>query len=193
MRGGGAASYTAIELRQSTLTERRTLLAELRPAKDTAVASGVEDVMPAISRVRRHGLEAALRLHIAHIASDGLQIDLTATEYRPQTLMRGEILYRIAQEALNSVVKHARARWIEITLRAVDDLIALTVRDDGQGFTSEPVSLTGGLRSPTSGDFGLRIKREQAGETLGGRIDVISAPDEGTIIDVRLPQEEERP
>ena len=81
--------------------------------------------------MRRDGLEAALPLHIADIASAGLQIEHTATEYRPQTLTHEEILYRIAQEALNNVVKHAGARRIDITLRAVDDMISLTVRDDG--------------------------------------------------------------
>ena len=181
-----------LELSQSTLTEMRALLAELRPAEDTAVASGVEGAMPEIGRVRRDGLEAALRLHLADIARDGLQVDLTATEYRPQPLAHEETLFRIVQEALNNVVKHARARRIEITLRAVDGLISLTVRDDGQGFTSEPIGLADGLRSPTSGGFGLRIMRERA-EALGGRIDVISAPGKGTIIDVRLPQEDEQP
>jgi signal transduction histidine kinase len=181
-----------LELSQSTLTEMRALLAELRPAADTAVASGVEGVMPEIGRVRRDGLEAALRLHLADIARDGLQVDFTATEYRPQPLAHEEALFRIVQEALNNVVKHARARRVEITLWAVDDSIVLTVRDDGQGFTSEPVSLAGRLRSPTSGGFGLRIMRERA-EAFGGRFDVISAPGKGTIIDVRLPQEDERP
>jgi len=107
-------------------------------------------------------------------------------------LAHEETLFRIVQEALNNVVKHARARRIEITLRAVDGLISLTVRDDGQGFTSEPIGLADGLRSPTSGGFGLRIMRERA-EALRGRIDVISAPGKGTIINVRLPQEDEQP
>ena len=115
-----------IELSQSTLTEMRALLAELRPAEDTTVASGVEGAMPEIGRVRRDGLEAALRLHLADIARDGLQVDLTATEYRPQPLAHEETLFRIVQEALNNVVKHARARRIEITLRAVDGLMSLT-------------------------------------------------------------------
>jgi len=181
-----------LELSQSTLTEMRALLAELRPAEDTTVASGIEGTMPEIGRVRRDGLEAALRLHLADIARDGLQADLTATEYRPQPLAHEETLFRIVQEALNNVVKHARARRIEITLRAVDGLISLTVRDDGQGFTSGPIGLADGLRSPTSGGFGLRIMRERA-EALGGRIDVISAPGKGTIINVRLPQEDEQP
>ena len=54
----------------------RALLAELRPAEDTTIASAAEGAMPEIGRVRRDGLEAALRLHIADIARDGLQIDL---------------------------------------------------------------------------------------------------------------------
>jgi signal transduction histidine kinase len=180
-----------LELSQSTLTEMRTLLAELRPAEESAVASGALGAMPELSRVRRDGLEAALRLHIAEIAGDGLQIDLTTTEYRPQPLTHEETLYRIVQEALNNVVKYAQAKHVEITLCAVDSLISLTVRDDGQGFASTPVGLADGLRSRVSGGFGLRIMRERA-EALGGRVDVISAPGKGTLVMVQLPQEDER-
>ena len=181
-----------LELSQSTLTEMRALLNELRPAEDTAVAAAAEGAMPEISRVRRDGLEAALQLHIADITRDGLHIDLDTTAYKRQPLAQEETLYRIVQEALNNVVKHARARRIEITLRVVDGLISLTVRDDGQGFTSKRIGLADGLQSPTSRGFGLRIMQERA-EALGGRIDVISAPGKGVIIDVRLPQEDERP
>jgi signal transduction histidine kinase len=181
-----------LELSQSTLTEMRALVAELRPAEDAAVASAAEGAMPEISRVRRDGLEAALQVHIADITRDGLHIDLDTTAYKRQPLAQEEALYRIVQEALNNIVKHAHARRIEITLRAVGGLTSLTVRDDGRGFAIEPAGVANGVRSRTSGGLGLRIMRERA-EALGGRIDVVSAPGKGTIVDVRLPQEDERP
>jgi signal transduction histidine kinase len=170
----------------------RALLAELRPAEDAAVIAGGEGAIPGISRVRRDGLAAALQLHIADMRRDGLHIDLDTTAYKRQPLAQEEALYRIVQEALNNVVKHAHAERIEITLRAVDGVTSLTVRDDGRGFALEPARVADGLRSRTPGGLGLRIMRERA-EALRGRIDVVSAPGRGTIVDVWLPQEDERP
>jgi signal transduction histidine kinase len=71
-----------LELSQSTLTEMRALVAELRPAEDAAVASAAENATPEISRVRRDGLEAALQVHIADITRDGLHVDLDTTAYK---------------------------------------------------------------------------------------------------------------
>jgi hypothetical protein len=79
-------------------------------------------------------LAAALELHIAGIIREGLYIDVDAADYRPQPPAQEEALYRIVQEALHNVVKHAHARRVEITLGAVDGSIHLTVKDDGRGF-----------------------------------------------------------
>jgi signal transduction histidine kinase len=174
------------------LTEMRVLLTELRPAEDAAMASEAESAIPGIGRVRRDGLVAALRLHIANIGRDGLHIDLDATDYKRQPLTQEEGLYRIVQEALNNVVKHAHARHVEIALHVVDGATHLTMKDDGQGFTLEPARAANGVRSRTPGGLGLRIMRERA-EALGGQIEMISAPGKGTIVDVRLPQKDERP
>jgi signal transduction histidine kinase len=105
-------------------------------------------------------------VHIADITRDGLYIDLDTTAYKRQPLAQEEALYRIVQEALNNIVKHAHARRIEITLRAVGGLTPLTVRDDGRGFAIEPAGVANGVRSRTSGGLGLRNMRERA-EALG--------------------------
>jgi signal transduction histidine kinase len=181
-----------LELSQATLTEMRALLAELHPADDTTMPLGTEGAMAGIGQVRRDGLVAALRQHIADTTGDSVYIDLDTTNYKPQPLAQEEALYRIVQEALNNVVKHAYARHVAITLRAVDGSTHLTVHDDGQGCALEPAGGADRLRSHALGGFGLRIMRERT-EALGGRIGVISAPGQGTIIDVRLPEEDERP
>jgi signal transduction histidine kinase/putative methionine-R-sulfoxide reductase with GAF domain len=184
-----------LELSQATLTEMRALLAELHPADDATMPSGAEGAMAGIGQVRqvrRDGLLAALRQHIADTTGDGVHIDLDTTDYTPQPLAQEEALYRIVQEALNNVVKHAYARHVAITLRVGNGSTHLAVRDDGQGYTLEPAVGADRLRSRALGGFGLRIMRERV-EALGGRIDVISAPGQGTIVSVRLPQEDERP
>jgi signal transduction histidine kinase len=180
-----------LDLSQSTLTEMRALLAELHPAEDAAMTSGTEGAIAGIDQVRRDGLAAALRQHIADSTGDGIHIELDTTTYQRQLLAQEEALYRIVQEALNNVVKHAHARHVKITLRVVDGSTYLTVHDDGQGFALEPTGAADGVRSRALGGFGLRIMRERA-KALGGRVDVISAPGQGTIVDVRLPQEDER-
>ena len=87
-------------------------------------------------------------------------------------------LYRIAQEALNNVVKHAAAEQATVTLHgsAGDDRdgLELTVADDGCGFDVDDVR---------SGRLGLGIMAERA-ESIGARLEVRSAPGQGTVVRV---------
>ena len=86
-------------------------------------------------------------------------------------------LYRIAQEALNNALKHARPSAVTVTVRAEDKNVVLEVIDDGQGFDSEAVSDKGGL--------GLVSMRERA-EKLGGTLTITSTPGEGTKVRVSI-------
>lgn len=91
-------------------------------------------------------------------------------------------LYRIAQEALNNIQKHARAKEVLISIKSLDGHIVLSVQDDGVGFreTDEPI------HSTESGGFGLMGMRERAA-MIGGQLEVETAPGEGTEITVRVP------
>jgi signal transduction histidine kinase len=83
-------------------------------------------------------------------------------------------MYRIAQEALNNVVKHARASQVRIELRGEAHRLTLSVRDDGQGF--DPASVE-------SGQMGLGIMRERS-QAVGAHLVVESRPGQGTTITV---------
>ena len=89
-------------------------------------------------------------------------------------------LYRIAQEALNNVVRHAKANHAVVSIH-FDDEIKLEVRDNGVGFTVP--------KSPTdfahNGHFGLLGMRERA-DLIGGRLEVQSEAKQGTSLSVRL-------
>ncbi len=87
-------------------------------------------------------------------------------------------LFRIFQEALTNVARHAHARHLEVTLRQLDEEIVLTVRDDGQGIHPAAVE------SPDS--LGLIGMRERA-ENFGGTIAVASVDGVGTSVTVRMP------
>jgi PAS domain S-box-containing protein len=109
-----------------------------------------------------------------------LQMDCAALDERLPT--EAELaLYRIHQEALNNVERHACARHITMHLRKPDGFIQLTIKDDGVGFDPD---------HPASGKeregLGLLRMRERAA-SLGGALSVKSAPGAGTEIEVRLP------
>jgi signal transduction histidine kinase len=166
-----------LELSQAALTEMRALLAELRPAETPDVAS------PDILRLRQEGLAAVLCDYAARIAGDSLQIQVdvdgyVAGEDTPRSLALDENLYRIAQEALNNVVKHARAAKVDILLTSANGITQLRVVDNGQGFT-------GRSDHNRPGGMGLKIMRERA-EAIGGHFSLTGQPGGGTIVEVTI-------
>ena len=90
------------------------------------------------------------------------------------------VLYRIAQEALNNISKHARASQVDITLVRLPQQVLFTVHDDGAGFDPSQPFDTG------EKGLGLVSMRERA-SLAGGTIDIASLPGAGTTINVRLP------
>ncbi len=87
-------------------------------------------------------------------------------------------LYRVAQEALGNVARHARAGHVTVALRRADDGCELEVRDDGVGF--EPEARRGG---PSLGHASMRERVW----LVGGRLDIRSAPGRGTSVSARVP------
>ena len=151
------------ELRQLTrgaLAEMRTLLVELRPNALVEVP---------LSVLLRQLTEAMIgRARIA--------IQLSAEGERGGTRLPADVqvgLYRIAQEALNNVVKHAKATQAVVTLRQ-GETVRLTVADNGAGFDPGTV---------TADHLGLKIMRERA-EAIGAKLSIYSEPGEGTQVSV---------
>lgn len=151
------------ELGRDALTEMRSLVFELRPG-------GIED----------DGLALALRKHAAAVQGrTGLPIVLAVDEVPRATLDVEEAVYRIAQEAVHNVIKHARARQARIVLSSADGALRLAVEDDGRGFDAARVP--GG-----HGHLGLDGMRARA-ERIGARLTVTSSPGAGTRIEVLAP------
>jgi signal transduction histidine kinase len=88
-----------------------------------------------------------------------------------------EQLYRLAQETLANVVRHAGASSASVRLAAVDGAVSIEVRDDGRGF--DPAAVTGA-------HFGLRSMQGRIAD-LGGELDVASAPGRGTVLRAEVP------
>jgi PAS domain S-box-containing protein len=133
-----------------------------------------------------YGLLATLRWH-ADLFSKRTDIAVTieTDEAFPRLAMEKETaLFRISQEALMNVLKHATARNVTINLRRSGGMIRFAVVDDGKGFLSEAPSL---IRNGSG--WGMKIMRERA-ELIGGFFHVNSASGRGTTISVILPQED---
>jgi PAS domain S-box-containing protein len=156
------------ELQKDALAEMRSLIFELRPGS-----------------LEQDGLIHALRTHAAAVEGRvGLPIVLDAEDFDERLPIEVEdACYRIAQEALHNVVKHAAARHVRIELGRVDHGIRLVVEDDGHGFDPQRVP---------GGHLGLAGMRARA-ERLGGRLAVTSVAGRGTRIEVVLPDAVERP
>lgn len=142
------------ELTRGALAEMRTLLLELRPASLT------ESSLPELLR----------QLAEAVIGRSRLAVDLTVegeADLPPEVQV---VFYRIAQESLNNVTKHAGADSVDIILLFEPDAVSLSVADDGRGF--EMANL-----SPDS--LGMGIMRERA-EGIGATLKIDSKVGEGT-------------
>ena len=156
---------TLRELQRETLAEMRALIFELRPGN-----------------IEEHGLIHALRTHSASLSGRvGLPVLLEADPDLAQDRPPIDVevaFYRIAQEALHNVVKHAGAREVRVGIGRVPDGVRMTVADDGRGF--DPAAVL-------DGHLGLAGMRARA-ERLGGELLVSSGPGQGTLIDVVLPE-----
>ena len=175
-----------LELSQGALAEMRTLLFELRSTDPPPLPTETGVRLPGVARLRRDGLVKALEKHISLMVHNAAPIHLESSGYRPHSLEYEVALFRIAQEALNNVVKHAQATQVTIRLYEEDEAVCLTVEDDGVGFDAAQVE--NGRSGTTKGGFGLHTMQERA-QALNGQVIVQSDAGQGTAVTVCLPQD----
>jgi len=134
--------------------------------------------------------DAGLPDAIAHMAgrwseTSGVVSSVETTgEPRPLLAELEMTLFRVAQEALANVGKHANASKVGLTLSYMDDTVLLDVRDDGVGFAAGPGGADG-RRGPGQG-FGLDTMRQRL-RRVAGSLEIETAPGEGTAVNARVP------
>jgi signal transduction histidine kinase len=150
------------QLTRGALAEMRALIFELQPGA-----------------LAEEGLVAALTKQASALsAREGLSIGVHGPDERlPLAPEVEEQLYRIGQEALANVVKHARASSATIHIAAADGTVLIEVTDDGRGFDPAAVGRE---------HFGLRSMRGRVAD-LQGRLQVTSTPGRGTVLRVEVP------
>lgn len=151
------------ELTRGALAEMRTLLLELRPATLTESSLGelLKQLTDAV--VGRSRLPVALQLEGQQPLPPEVQV----------------ALYRIAQESLNNITKHAGASEVTIHLRFLDDIVQMQISDNGRGFDVADVGVN---------SMGLGIMRERAAK-IGAVLTLESEIGEGTAVTVNWPMQ----
>jgi signal transduction histidine kinase len=152
------------DLAQANVRDIRRLIYDLRPA--------------ALDEL---GLVPALRDHLDRCQREhGLIVEFSADDGNRLPAPLETALFRIVQEAVNNVVRHARARHVRVTLSRSPHCTVLRVADDGQGFDPKDR-----LSSEHLGLWSIRERVRQ----FGGSFDLHSAPGQGTVLDLKMPSE----
>jgi signal transduction histidine kinase len=160
--GGRHELGQVVDLSSSALAEMRSLIFELRP-------EGLAD----------EGLVAAIRKHAAVLCGrEGIRIEVHGPADRlPLTAGAEENLYRIVQEALANVIKHAQAGNASVTITTTGSEVSIEIADDGRGF---------GPPASSAGHMGLQSINDRARE-LGGTATIHNGTGGGTRVVVVVP------
>jgi PAS domain S-box-containing protein len=152
---------------RATVSDARRVIANLRP-------TALDDL----------GLAAAISLEVEHLNEEGYRVDYEehlGDERLPEEL---EItLFRVAQEALTNMRKHAGTQWVRIELRRRDGEVYLEVRDFGRGFDPAALETLEGGPGERVGFAGMRERVSM----LGGELEILSRPDAGVSIAATIP------
>jgi signal transduction histidine kinase len=194
----------ARELHDETGQSLATLLVGLRAIADVAKLAEVRSIAQRLREVAAHtvddvgrlarglhpavlddkGLVAAVRRHLSDFAKAfGVVVDLRVHGSVPRQLapLAQSTLYRILQEALTNVARHAQARAVGVALKRDSTVLELSIRDDGVGF--DPAAVLG-----EASGLGLHGMQERVA-LLGGSVEIESRRGHGTLIRVRIPTE----
>jgi signal transduction histidine kinase len=149
-------------LAEDALTEMRSLIFELRPTE-----------------LETDGLVGALEGHIENLRHQGmLEVEFLSEGEERLSPIQTHQMFRITQEALNNVIKHAETQRARVHLVFRADQVLLTVTDRGKGFEPEKRS--------TGAHLGLKSLQERAA-SLDGQLQISAVPGEGTQIRVIVP------
>lgn len=135
------------------------------------------------------GLIPALHTYVKNLQKEtGIRVSLSAFAAVEQVSGdKRTVLYRVAQEALTNVARHAKASRVEVVIQKVDRAVCMEIKDNGRGFQGDRVLQAG--RNKRLGLLGMKERLEM----VGGSFTVTSAPGEGTTVRAQMPLDDVRP
>lgn len=161
---------------------------ELEVARET-VRETIKELRRSIFALRpvdleRHGFVETIRRYLADFGpQNAIKAELVDGELPPLSVKSETVLFRIFQEAMHNVAKHARAKAVTVTLGTAEDGMAFVeVKDDGLGFDRRIIA----DRVTSAGGLGLMQMRERV-LARGGRLELSSEPNAGTTIHAAVP------
>jgi PAS domain S-box-containing protein len=155
-----------LRLVRGTVSDARKIIANLRPTT-------LDDL----------GLAATLSLEVERLRGEGYRVDYEENLGKERLPVTAEIaLFRVAQEALTNMRKHARAESVRIELRREGDVVYLEVKDYGSGFAPDTASRVSGPGERV----GLAGMRERV-SLMGGTLVIRSSPGAGTSVAASVP------
>ena len=188
----GKQSLSELEtLAEQTIENLRRLTRALRPIylEDLGLVTALEMLAREISSTDRSNDSAVAPFRVSRSSGEATEVATTRLvvgfqKTGDERRLSREVelsLYRIAQEALNNVVKHSKATRADLSIRYADSEITLAITDNGNGFVA-PASPT---EFAPNGHFGLLGIHERA-DLIGARLEIVSAVGKGTSLTVRL-------
>ena len=187
-----AQTLTGINLRLANLKAGATVHAKDLQGKITSTQRLVEKSVEIVHRFARElrpsvlddlGLIPALHAFVKTFAKETkLPVRLRIFAGVEQLdIAKRTVLYRVAQEALTNVARHARATEVELCIEKLPDAVSMQIKDNGRAFSVERT-----LLAKKNGRLGLIGMRERV-EMVGGRFTAESTPGHGTTIEVWMP------
>jgi signal transduction histidine kinase len=139
---------------------------ELRPSvlDDLGLIPALHSFVKALSERTHIGVRLRIFAGVEHLDSD----------------IR-TVIYRVVQESLTNVARHARASQVELCIEGLSDTVNMKIKDNGRSFSVERM-----LNAKRNNRLGLLGMRERV-EMVGGRFHIESAPGKGTTVDVQIP------
>ena len=192
------------ELAQTAFAELRSLLRELKPIDAVAISRTGQSFL-GLERLREGGLSAALERLLPSMIPETLRLKMQFEHYAAQDITHEEALYRLCQEAVSNVIRHANARNLTVSASVTERIVLLRVIDDGCGMGNAKVSsakvssakVSGAKVSGDRGErstpqpnyqgLGLGTMRSRM-SALGGALRISATSPHGTQIEAALPR-----
>jgi signal transduction histidine kinase len=187
-----AQTLTGINVRLAALKAEATVNTKGLQQKISSTQRMVEKSVDIVHRFARElrptvlddlGLIPALHSFVKTFSKQ-TQVRVRLTVYAAVEKLDGvqrTVLYRVVQEALTNVARHAHASRVDVSIQKLRRAVGVTIQDDGKSFPVERV-----LHAKTNKRLGLLGMRERV-EMVGGRLHIESAPGQGTTIRAEIP------